>query len=93
MNNLFKVPVLKTIIYFIIVGSIIAYFNLSPGYKTGPCNPGLDIISIFFAWVASIVLAFINIVRYNKKGGRYLPSILIPLVFVLGIIAALVFQI
>jgi len=91
MNTFLKSPVFKTIVYYLIVGSLVAYFNLSGEYRTGPCNPGLDIVSIFFAFIASIVLIPVNIARYSKGGKKFLPSILIHLFVVLAIIAMGVF--
>lgn len=91
MNEFIKKPVFKTVVYYIIVISLIVFFNISGDFKTGPCNPGLDLISVLLAVIITFVLLVINVFLSIRKGKVYLPSLCIHLlVLVLLIIFSIV---
>jgi hypothetical protein len=51
---------LFSIAFYIIVLAAILYFNASGRYKSGPCTPNLDILSVFFLGPLSLMLLIRN---------------------------------
>jgi hypothetical protein len=70
-------PVCRTLIYYAIAITAVILFNILPGFKSGPCTPGLDLLSAFVLFLGSIILLGVNVVRLKLKGRAYLPSVLI----------------
>jgi hypothetical protein len=83
---MFKKPVYRTLLYYVVVIVVVGLFNVLPGFKSGPCTPNFDVLSVFLAFIGTVVLFVINGVRLMRCGKIYLSSVLIHA----GIIAALV---
>ncbi len=71
--------------YYLLGIALVAYFNESGNYKTGPCNPGLDTIFTFLYFLVNLILLIISIFKTVKnRSNKYL------LYVNLGVTAALV---
>jgi hypothetical protein len=85
-------PVYLTIIYYIIVIPWFLFANTQPGFKSGPCNPGLDLVFGVLLFFGSIGLALVNLLLTKLRGKKYLPSALIHLgVFIAALLISLIF--
>lgn len=51
---------LKSIIFYAIALSLIALINVSGQFKSGPCTPNLDVLSIFILAVSNMILLIVN---------------------------------
>jgi hypothetical protein len=79
-----KIPVLLTGLYYLIVFPVVIYMAKSGNFSGGPCNPGLDLVAYFFAFLTSVVLLLIYIGLLIKGGKRHLPVVLIHLAAICG---------
>jgi len=70
-------PVSRTLLYYLLAISLILFFNIAPGFKTGPCTPNVDILSIMLAFFGAVVLLAINGIQIVRYGRIYLPSFII----------------
>lgn len=77
MNEILKKPVYRTILYNIIAVILIVFFNLSGNYRSGPCNPGMDVMSFIILFFITIILLIRNAYLVIRKKRQYLPSLLI----------------
>ena len=77
MNELLKKPVYRTILYYIIAIALIAFFNLSGDYRSGQCNPGMDIMSFIILFITTIILLIKNAFLVISRKRQYLPSLFI----------------
>ncbi|MFD0765217.1 hypothetical protein ACFQZI_10175 [Mucilaginibacter lutimaris] len=76
--------VYRTLIYYSVTLTAVVLFNILPGFKSGPCTPGLDILSGFVLFLGSIILLGVNLIRLKLKGRAYLPSVIIHFVVFTG---------
>jgi hypothetical protein len=59
--------------YYVVAIAAVIYFVKSGNFKTGQCNPGLDLISIFLYLVISSILLIISIYKTIKnRRNKYL---------------------
>ena len=56
-------PILFTLLYYIAAALLYKYFSTIDGFKTGLCNPGLDLLWPFLVFLSSILLTVIYFVR------------------------------
>jgi|GEM_PF-6692162 len=56
-------PILFTLIYYIAAALLYIYFSKTDGFKSGPCNPGLDLLWPLVVFSSSILLTVIYFVR------------------------------
>lgn len=77
-------PVYRTLIYYAIVLPATILFNTLPGFKTGPCTPNFDLLSIAIMFFGAIVLLIVNLVRLKRNGRDYLPSVIIHFFVLIG---------
>jgi uncharacterized membrane protein len=77
MDEILKKPVYRTILYYIIAVILITFFNLSGDYRSGPCNPGMDVMSFVILFFVTIILLVRNAYLVIRKKRQYLPSLLI----------------
>ena len=77
---------LFTVIYYVVVVGLVYYFNASGNYKSGPCTPNLDLLSVFLAFFITCILLFRSAFLTFKQTKPYLLSFLIHLVVVVGIV-------
>lgn len=70
-------PVYFTIVYYVILILGLIWVNTHEGFKSGPCNPGLDLLLYVLLFFGSIVLALVNLLLTKFRGKKYLPSALI----------------
>lgn len=55
-----KKNALKSIVFYIIAILAIVLINISGEFKSGPCTPNLDVLSVFVFIVLNIILLIIN---------------------------------
>ena len=77
---------LSTVIYYIVVAGIVYYINASGNYKSGSCNPGLDLMSVVLAFFITCILLFRSAFLTFKQHKPYLLSFIIHLVVVIGVV-------
>jgi hypothetical protein len=53
-----------TLLFYVIMGALIFYFNISSEFKSGPCTPNLDLLSILFIGPISLILAIWNSLKF-----------------------------
>ncbi|RFZ90484.1 hypothetical protein D0C36_22130 [Mucilaginibacter conchicola] len=83
----FTKPLHYTLAYYVIVIVAITLFNVLPGFKSGPCTPNLDVLSIFLSFFGAVLLLCVNLIRLKQRGRIYLSSVIIhALVVLTGII-------
>lgn len=84
-------PVYFTIIYYVILIFGLIWVNTYPGFKSGPCTPGLDLLLYILLFLGSIILALINFLLMKLRGKKYFPSALIHSgVFIITLIFSLI---
>ena len=54
------------LIYAILWGAVII-FNVLPGFKSGPCTPNFDILSVVIVGLTTAILMVRGIVKYFSK--------------------------
>ena len=60
MMNQERTNAVKSIIVYIVLLLIIVAINVSGKFKSGPCSPNLDILSVFGGIIINITLLIIN---------------------------------
>lgn len=58
-----KKNALKSIIFYVIASLMIVVINASGKFKSGPCTPNLDILSVYAVVVLNIVLLIVNVIK------------------------------
>jgi len=79
MIEFIKKPWFKNLLFYLIAGPVVFYIVLSKKYRGGPCNPGMDLISILLLFLTSLILLIINLFKVIKNGKQYLPSLFLHL--------------
>lgn len=76
--------VFYTILFYVIAIFIVVIINFSGKFTTGPCNPGLDIMSIFMLVVFNIVLLIATTIStfISKKKTKNLFFIHLSIFFI-----------
>jgi uncharacterized membrane protein len=74
--------------YYVLALAAVVYFVKSGNFKSGPCNPGLDFVSIFLFLLISFILLIISIYKTiknrEKKYLLFINIVAIALVFLLA---------
>lgn len=55
-----KKNALKSIVFYIIAILMIVVINISGKFKSGPCTPNLDVLSVFVFMILNVILLIIN---------------------------------
>ncbi|WP_411812366.1 hypothetical protein ACLB9Y_04290 [Chryseobacterium scophthalmum] len=55
-----KKNALKSIVFYIIAILVIVVINISGKFKSGPCTPNLDVLSVFVFMILNVILLIIN---------------------------------
>ncbi|AWG23492.1 hypothetical protein FFWV33_19115 [Flavobacterium faecale] len=55
---------LKTLVFYAFVFVCILFVNISGKFKSGPCTPNLDVLSIFLIGPVSFILMLVNGIKY-----------------------------
>ena len=55
-----KKNALKSIVFYIIAILVIVVINISGKFKSGPCTPNLDVLSVFIFIILNVILLIIN---------------------------------
>lgn len=55
-----KKNALKSIVFYIIAILVIVVINISGKFKSGPCTPNLDVLSVFILAILNVILLIIN---------------------------------
>ncbi len=76
---------LYSVTYHLISLSLIAYVILSHQYKSGPCNPGFDLVAAFLGFIVCIALVIFSLVKLASKGKEYRFLLMVNLI-ALGIL-------
>lgn len=58
-----KKNALKSIVFYIIAILTIVLINISGKFKSGPCTPNLDVLSVFIFIILNVILLIINGVK------------------------------
>ncbi|WP_267265106.1 hypothetical protein [Chryseobacterium formosus] len=58
-----KKNALKSIIFYVIAILTIVVINASGKFKSGPCTPNLDVLSVFAVVALNVILLIVNIVK------------------------------
>lgn len=53
----------KSIVFYIIAILVIVVINISGKFKSGPCTPNLDVLSVFIFIILNVILLIINGVK------------------------------
>ncbi len=51
---------IKSIVFYVIAILIIVLINISGKFKSGPCTPNLDVLSVFIFKILNVILLIIN---------------------------------
>ena len=63
MNQEEKKNALVSIVFYVISILMIVAINVSGKFKSGPCTPNLDVLSVFLLAILNIVLMIANGIR------------------------------
>lgn len=55
-----KKNALKSIVFYIIAILVIVVINISGKFKSSPCTPNLDVLSVFILAILNVILLIIN---------------------------------
>lgn len=55
-----KKSALKSIMFYLIAILTIIVINVSGKFKSGPCTPNLDVLSVFILAILNVILLIIN---------------------------------
>jgi len=55
-----KKNALQSIVFYIIAILVIIVINISGKFKSGPCTPNLDVLSIFVFMILNVILLIIS---------------------------------
>lgn len=55
-----KKNALQSIVFYIIAILVIILINISGRFKSGPCTPNLDVLSVFILAILNVILLIIN---------------------------------
>ncbi len=72
-----KKNAIKSIIFYLIVTLIIVAINVSGKFKSGPCTPNLDVLSIFVLIILNIILLIISIIKAFVMKKKTKPSMIV----------------
>jgi len=87
MNKFIETSWFKSLLFYLIAGPVVVYIIKSGQFKSGPCNPGLDVLSLLLLVLISFILMLVNLIKIIRKGRNYLPPFLVHLLaFILIII-------
>jgi hypothetical protein len=70
-------PVAKTLLFYAVAFLLILAVNTLPGFKSGPCTPNLDILSLFVTFIVAVSLLIINVIKLAISGRSYLDLTLV----------------
>lgn len=82
-----KKNALKSIMFYLIAILVIALINISGKFKSGPCTPNLDVLSVFIFIILNIILLIINGIKaFAMKKEMRLSTIVHLAVLIIWII-------
>lgn len=82
-----KKNALKSIVFYVIAILVIALINISGKFKSGPCTPNLDVLSVFIFIILNIILLIINGIKaFAMKKEMRLSTIVHLAVLIIWII-------
>lgn len=82
-----KKNALKSIVFYIIAILVIALINISGKFKSGPCTPNLDVLSVFIFIILNVILLIINGIKaFAMKKEMRLSTIVHLAVLIIWII-------
>ncbi|AZA75064.1 hypothetical protein EG358_15385 [Chryseobacterium indoltheticum] len=86
-----KKNAIKSIVFYLIAILIIVLINVSGKFKSGPCTPNLDVLSVFILAILNVILLIINGIKaFIMKKETKLSTILHLTVIVIWIIVLLI---
>lgn len=78
---------IKSIVFYVIAILIIVLINISGKFKSGPCTPNLDVLSIFIFIILNVILLIINGIKaFAMKKEMRLSTIVHLAVLIIWII-------
>lgn len=78
---------IKSIVFYIIAILIIVLINISGKFKSGPCTPNLDVLSVFIFIILNVILLIINGIKaFAMKKEMRLSTIVHLAVLIIWII-------
>lgn len=83
ISPLDKKHIIRLLVYYILATGAVAYFMMSGSFKSGPCTPNLDFLSVFLFGIVSLILTGISTYMGIKKRGNIF-LLLINLAFFIG---------
>lgn len=82
-----KKNALKSIVFYIIAILAIVLINISGKFKSGPCTPNLDVLSVFIFIILNVILLIINGIKaFAMKKEMRLSTIVHLAVLIIWII-------
>lgn len=82
-----KKNALKSIVFYVIAILVIALINISGKFKSGPCTPNLDVLSVFIFIILNVILLIINGIKaFAMKKEMRLSTIVHLAVLIIWII-------
>ncbi|REC41904.1 hypothetical protein DRF69_13190 [Chryseobacterium sp. 5_R23647] len=82
-----KKNALKSIMFYLIAILTIIVINVSGKFKSGPCTPNLDVLSVFILAILNVILLIINGIKaFIMKKETKLSTIVYLAVLIIWII-------
>jgi len=82
-----KKNALKSIMFYLIAILTIIVINVSGKFKSGPCTPNLDVLSVFILAILNVILLIINGIKaFIMKKETKLSTIIHLAVLIIWII-------
>lgn len=81
-----KKNALKSIVFYLIAILIIVAINISGKFKSGPCTPNLDVLSMFTVFILNVILLIINFIKAFIMKRKNRLSVVVHLVALLILI-------
>lgn len=82
-----KNSAIKSIVFYVIAILTIVLINISGKFKSGPCTPNLDVLSVFIFIILNIILLIINGIKaFAMKKEMRLSTIVHLAVLIIWII-------
>jgi len=86
-----KKNAIKSIVFYLIAILIIVLINVSGKFKSGPCTPNFDVLSVFVLAILNVILLIINGIKvFVLKKEMKLSTIIHLVILVIWIILLLI---
>lgn len=81
-------PLLFTLVYYAVATLLSFYFRTSNDFKSGPCNPGLDLLWPVLMFLVAIILLSVFMMRWVLKKQR--SNLYVALIHLLALVIIII---